>query len=93
MADRGADRRKRRPVKAKAGPGSPRPAQRPEATRPADAKAGVDARVHALEVERNELKVRLEAALARIKELEEGRDLVRNRIDWVIDSLHNMLDE
>ena len=35
----------------------------------------------------------LAAALARNKVLEDNQEQVRNRIDWVIDSLHNLMDE
>jgi hypothetical protein len=49
-------------------------------------------RMKALERERDGLKVELEAARARIAVLEESRSQVVNRIDWVIDSLHNLTD-
>jgi hypothetical protein len=39
------------------------------------------------------LEAELEEARARIRTLEEERDQVRNRIDWVIDSLHNVIGE
>lgn len=42
--------------------------------------------------ERNELRTRLDAAEARIKLLESQRLEVLNRIDWVIDSIHNVLE-
>lgn len=92
MADRGAGKAKRRPAKAKRGAGSPADLQ-PDASRSPDAPADPHARIRALEAERDRLKSQLEAALARINALEQGRELVRNRIDWVIDSLHNLLDE
>jgi hypothetical protein len=40
-----------------------------------------------------ELEAELEQARARIRRLEEERDQIRNRIDWVIDSLHNGIGE
>lgn len=42
--------------------------------------------------ERNELRTRLDAAEAHIKLLESQRLEVLNRIDWVIDSIHNVLE-
>ena len=35
----------------------------------------------------------LETANARVQELESARDLALDRIDWAIDSLHNVLDQ
>lgn len=46
-----------------------------------------------LEQERDALKAELEAAMARIAELEKSRELIANRIDWVIDSLHNLIEK
>ncbi len=45
-----------------------------------------------LERERNDLRTRLEVAEARIRLLESQRLEVLNRIDWVIDSIHNVLE-
>ncbi len=50
------------------------------------------ARVVKLESERDRLMAELEKAQGRIRELEEGRDQVLNRIDWVIDSLKSLID-
>jgi len=50
------------------------------------------ARVVKLEGERDRLRAELEKAESRIRALEEGRDQVLNRIDWVIDSLRNLID-
>jgi hypothetical protein len=50
------------------------------------------ARVVKLESERERLLSELEKAEIRIRALEEGRDQVLNRIDWVIDSLRNLID-
>ena len=49
-------------------------------------------RVKALERERDRLKTQLAEAEARIARLEESRAEAVNRIDWVIDSLHNALE-
>lgn len=51
------------------------------------------ARVIRLETERDRLKAQLEKAESRIRELEESREQVVNRIDWVIDSLRSLVDE
>ena len=45
-----------------------------------------------LEQELRALKGELAAARARITELEQSRAQVVNRIDWIIDSLHNIRD-
>ena len=49
-------------------------------------------RVKALERERDRLKTQLAEAETRIARLEESRAEAVNRIDWVIDSLHNVLE-
>jgi predicted nucleic acid-binding Zn-ribbon protein len=49
-------------------------------------------RIKTLERERDKLKNQLKEAEDRIKRLEESRTEAVNRIDWVIDSLHNVLD-
>ncbi len=46
-----------------------------------------------LEGECARLADELNEARARIKALEEQRELLINRIDWVIDSLHSLTDE
>lgn len=50
-------------------------------------------RVKALETERDRLKTQLAEAQERIGRLEESRNEAVNRIDWVIDSLHNVLQQ
>jgi uncharacterized small protein (DUF1192 family) len=49
-------------------------------------------RIKALETERDRLKAELAEAEARIGRLEESRTEAVNRIDWVLDSLHNVLE-
>lgn len=49
-------------------------------------------RIKSLERERDRLKSQLAEAEARIARLEESRAEAVNRIDWVIDSLHNVLE-
>ena len=57
-------------------------------------------RLPALEKELTRLKrlnadmaLALETANARVQELESARDLALDRIDWAIDSLHNVLEQ
>ena len=45
-----------------------------------------------VERERDELRLQLTAAEARIKQLEGQRLDALNRIDWAIDSIHNILE-
>ncbi len=52
-----------------------------------------DPRLKALERERDDLRAELEQARARIAALEESRRQVASRIDWVIDSLHGLIDK
>ncbi len=47
----------------------------------------------ALVRERDVLKAELEAAKARIAALEQQRDQIVNRIDWIIDSLHSLIED
>ena len=64
---------------------------KPAAAEPALAKSVSGAtRVEALQTEINRLTRDLEAANARIATLEQAREQVLNRIDWVIDSLHSL---
>ena len=49
-------------------------------------------RVEALERERDQLRAKLAAAEAAISKLQQARDEAVNRIDWAIDSLHNLLE-
>lgn len=70
---------------------------RPAAAKPAvsaagDAVARLETRALAAERERDALKAELEMARGRIAELERSRGQMADRIDWVIDSLHNLLE-
>lgn len=49
-------------------------------------------RIKVLEAERDRLKADLVEAVERIGRLEESRSEAVNRIDWVLDSLHNVLE-
>ena len=68
--------------------------------RPAESAAGLaeavqrlEARAKTLERERDGLKAELDTARGRIAALEQTRAEAVNRIDWVIDSLHNVIDK
>ena len=50
-------------------------------------------RIAALEKERDELRAELAAAQAQIRSLEQAREQVLNRIDWVIDSLQSLSED
>jgi chromosome segregation ATPase len=78
MAQRPREKVKRSTARAKA--------------QPAPAASTADARLKALEQERDRLKSELEAARQRIAALEESRSLVASRIDWVIESLSGVVD-
>lgn len=69
------------------------PRQADAASGMADAVQRLEARATALERERDRLKTELEAAQSRIAVLEESRRQAANRIDWVIDSLHSLVDK
>ena len=55
--------------------------------------AGLRERIRALEAQLSKAEGELAAALARTKVLEDNHDQVRNRIDWVINSLHNLMEK
>lgn len=57
-----------------------------QAARPLD-------RANAIEQERDDLKVALEVALARIQTLEAAQTQVANRIGWMIEALQTLRDE
>ena len=57
-----------------------------------ETKSTPGGRVEALERERDQLRAKLVAAEAAISKLQQARDEAVNRIDWAIDSLHNLLE-
>ncbi len=67
--------------------GSRQPAGAPAASGPAN-----DTRSE-IERERDILKAELETARAEIAALQQQRDQIVNRIDWIIDSLHTLLED
>jgi hypothetical protein len=71
---------------------APSPRQRGGRAAPGDPKRNGQARLEAAERERDELKAKLTEAQAMIAKLEQARDEAVNRIDWAIDSLHNVLE-
>lgn len=59
----------------------------------ADGQPEAMQRVLMVEAERDGLQAKLEAAEARIAELERSRALVVNRIDWLIDKLGTAIEK
>lgn len=59
----------------------------------ASAVERLESKISVLQAERDTLKSDLKAAMARIGELEAAQTDAANRIDWVIDSLHNILED
>ena len=55
-------------------------------------KRNGQARLEAAERERDQLKAQLAEAQATIAKLEQARDEAVSRIDWAINSLHNVLE-
>ncbi|HRY05627.1 MAG TPA: hypothetical protein P5114_00755 [Hyphomicrobiaceae bacterium] len=76
--------------KAKAKKAAARPTS---AARVAQGKSAASSEIAMLEAECQELRVELEAARQVIARLQKRQELVVNRIDWVIDSLHNLLED
>jgi hypothetical protein len=92
MAQRGVGKTKRRVPRTGAPVGRP-PAPASESDAATAPNSDVRERIRLLEAELAKAKSELAAALARNKVLEDNQEQVRNRIDWVIDSLHNLMDE
>ena len=68
------------------------PSQRSGRSVRVEAKSSASGRLEALERERDQLKVKLADAEALVAKLQQARDEAVNRIDWAIDSLHNLLE-
>ena len=65
-----------------------------QTTKPAKASAvGKDAQYQMLLDQNEALRAELDQATARIRKLEEINRNVLDRIDWVIDSLHNLMED
>jgi predicted RNase H-like nuclease (RuvC/YqgF family) len=89
MAQRASQKSKRQapPPRQRAGRATPAETKR------ADTKVnGQAARLESAEHERDQLKAQLVEAQAMIAKLEQARDAAVSRIDWAIDSLHNVLE-
>ncbi len=69
------------------------PAQKAERPAAGAGRTKQTDRLGELEAEVARLQRELADAQARIKSLAEQRELLINRIDWVIDSLHSLNDE
>ena len=76
----------------KGAPTEPFPIARGGRSVRAETKSSTVGRVEALERERDQLRAKLVAAEAAISKLQQARDEAVNRIDWAIDSLHNLLE-
>jgi chromosome segregation ATPase len=81
MAQRAQEKAKRVPAR-----------QKHAAPAPAAGARDLEERNKALERERDDLKASLEAARGRITALEESRNQIANRIDWVIESLQGLVE-
>lgn len=79
-----------------AGPVANLPGTRSVADKPAAASRGAPAsaagRIAELEAEAARLTAEVARMSAEIARLQQTHELVVNRIDWVIDSLHNLID-
>jgi ribosome assembly protein YihI (activator of Der GTPase) len=73
--------------------GGKRPAARKDQASPAMPMTDASQRLAMVEAERDRLQASLDAAEARIAELEKTRALVVNRIDWLIDSLGTAIEK
>lgn len=60
---------------------------------PSDTAHRLDAKLKALEQERDTLKAELEAARVRIAALDQSRRQAADRIEWIIDSLTGLIDK
>lgn len=69
------------------------PRKAPAKTDLSSAVERLEGKLKALQGERDGLHSELNAARARIAELEALQKDAVNRIDWVIDSLHNLVEE
>jgi hypothetical protein len=93
MANEGAKSRKRVPSPASQRSKSKSGRKAPAASAPPPDERGVEERIRSLEAECNRLRAELQVAQAEVARLKEQRDDVVNRIDWIIDSLHTIIDE
>ena len=88
MAERSKSQTKRAPAKRTPA----RKSAGTNATALANAIERLEAKMGKLQRERDDLRTKLNAVNARVKELEIANTNAVDRIDWVIDSLHNLLE-
>jgi hypothetical protein len=89
MAQRASQKSKRQAPPARQRAGRAAPVE----TKRADTKLnGQVARLEMAERDRDQLKAQLAEAQATIAKLQQARDEAVSRIDWAIDSLHNVLE-
>lgn len=69
------------------------PAKARKPAKPRTALAQIERDIQALRDERDNLRGELAAAKQRISELEAINEDAVNRIDWVLDSLHSLLEQ
>ena len=69
------------------------PAKTRKPAKPRTALAKIEEDIQALRAERNDLRAELAAAKQRISQLEAINEEAVNRIDWVLDSLHSLLEQ
>lgn len=86
MSQRNSNTKGRAPARGKTAPEMP--------TAPVT-ETGLDpaAQVREMARQRDQLAADLDAARRRIQELERLNEHVVNRIDWVLDSLHNLVEQ
>ncbi|MGD9784093.1 MAG: hypothetical protein AB7E80_05780 [Hyphomicrobiaceae bacterium] len=77
----------------KTGSGGARAGGRARAGKSGGSTAGGNPAQTALEAECAALRAALAASEAEVARLRKRQELVVNRIDWVIDSLHNLMDD
>lgn len=82
MAPRATQKAKRSPTKSKS-----------SSAELSTAIERLESKVKSLQEERDRLAAELKAAKATIASLESAQTDAVNRIDWVIDSLHNILED
>jgi hypothetical protein len=69
------------------------PAKARKPAKPRTALEQIERDIQALKAERDDLRTELAAAKQRISELEAVNEAAVNRIDWVLDSLHSLLEK
>lgn len=74
-------------------PAAAAPRAKGAAAVPAAPADRLETKIKALEQERDSLKAELEAAKLRLTALDQSRKQAADRIEWIIDSLHGLIDK